>query len=684
MATEKSTIRLLIIEDSQNEAERLASLFRNNGRATRLHRLTSNEDLQSVLRQDWDLVIAAPESELLPPSDALSHIRRQGNDIPFIQLVAGNDSDNITEALLLGAQNAVPLGEDERLVLVATRELASLEDRRARRAAESALREAEKRCELLLDSSVDAISYVHDGMHIYANRTYLGLFGYEEAEELEGVPMMDLIACDDQSTLKDYLKNYHYSDSVPELQCHGIRADGERFPARMSLLPASYDSEPCIQVVIRAETESKELEEKLREISTQDPVTGLFNRNRLLELLDERLTTEQAVCVAYLRIDQYSTVLADVGIAGTDALLIELTQLLEQTLGDSAKLARFGDDAFAAIMGCDAEEQIQRANELLRKVEGHLFEINGRTVQITLTIGLSGSNEKARQAQDIVDRALRCADEAGGGNRLKTYDASEELAAAAGRGDVVAMIQHALANSSFRLLFQPVISLRGDTAEHYEVLLRLLNLKGEEIPPEQFLGAAKESDLATRIDRWVILNSIQLLAEHRKRGNNTRLFIHLSSASLQDPSLVPWLKGVIKAHGLAADTLIFQLTEADTITYLKQARDLSKGLAELNCHLSMSHFGQTMNPFNTLKHVDVKFIKIDARYVQDLSDGHHRDALNEMLGEIHSRAKLSIVPMVETASMLATLWQAGVNYIQGFYLQAPTQSMNYDFSSDEG
>jgi multidomain signaling protein FimX len=175
MAIEKKTIRLLILEDSQNEAERLVSLFRNAGRATRVHRLSSSDDLNEALQQSWDLLICAPSSEQLAPSEAIGAIRRQAKDIPVIQLLADNDSDSITEALMLGAQDALPQGEDERLVLVAKRELANLEERRARRASEVALREAEKRCQLLLDSSVDAITYVHDGMHIYANRAYLEL-----------------------------------------------------------------------------------------------------------------------------------------------------------------------------------------------------------------------------------------------------------------------------------------------------------------------------------------------------------------------------------------------------------------------------------------------------------------------------------------------------------------------------
>ena len=198
MSNEKKTIRLLILEDSQNEAERLISLFRNAGHATRVHRLTSGDDLADALQQSWDLLIAAPHSENLDPGEALNAIRRQGKDIPFLQRVADSDSEAITEAMLLGAQDGVPQGDDERLLLVAGRELKNLEERRARRAAEVALREAEKRCQLLLDSSVDAITYVHEGMHIYANRAYVELFGYPDADDLAGMPMIDLIHSGDR------------------------------------------------------------------------------------------------------------------------------------------------------------------------------------------------------------------------------------------------------------------------------------------------------------------------------------------------------------------------------------------------------------------------------------------------------------------------------------------------------
>ncbi|MBM7061215.1 EAL domain-containing protein [Pseudomonas sp. UL073] len=688
MAIEKKTVRLLLLEDSQNEAERLVSLFRNAGRATRVHRLTSSDELNDILQQSWDLLISAPSSDNLEPSEAINAIRRQAKDIPVIQLTADNDPDRITEALTLGAQDALPQGEDERLILVANRELANLEERRARRAAEVALREAEKRCQLLLDSSVDAITYVHDGMHIYANRAYLQMFGYDDADELEGMPMIDLIDGADQGKFKDFLKNYQGNDGAAELNCGGVKGNGQRFKARMNFSPASYDGEPCIQVVIRAETDNSELEEKLREISSQDLVTGLYNRNHFLELLDsaaERaVNAGQPSSLAYVRVDRYPVLLAEVGLAGIDLLLTDLANLLRAHFSGDAQLARFGDDVFTVLQpGVSPEHSSESLQALLRKVEGHLFDVSGRTVQTTLTIGLAGINETTARAQEVVDRAHRCADDLKDGNALKRYNPADELAAAASRGNIVAMLQQALENNSFRLLFQPIISLRGDSNEYYEVLLRLLNAQGQEVPPKDFLDAARDAGMAEKIDRWVILNSIKLLADHRAKGHNTCLFIHLSSASLQDQTLLPWLSVALKAARLPSDALAFQINEPDAITYLKQARALTQGLAELHCKVALSQFGCALNPFNTLKHLSIDFVKVDGSFSHDLSSVESQEALKTLLASLHAQAKLTIVPFVESASVLATLWQAGVNYIQGYYLQGPSQSMDYDFSAGD-
>nr|MBO2510126.1 ferrous iron transporter C [Gammaproteobacteria bacterium] len=447
----------------------------------------------------------------------------------------------------------------------------------------------------------------------------------------------------------------------------------------------SYDSEPCIQVVIRAGSDNAELEEKLREISCQDLVTGLFNRPHFLELLDaaaERaVNAGQPATLAYIRLDRYQPLLAEIGLAGIDLLLADLATLLRAHFPADAQLARFGDDVFTVLQpGIAPEQALDGLNALLKKVEGHLFDVAGRTAQTTLSIGVAGINETSAKVQEVVDRAHRCADELKGGNALKLYDPTDELAAAASRGNVLAMVQHALETNGFRLLFQPIISLRGDSNEYYEVLLRLLNPQGEEIAPGEFLGAAQDAGLAEKIDRWVILNAIKLLADHRAKGHNTCLFLHLSSASLQDQTLLPWLSVALKAARLPSDALIFQISEPDATTYLKQAKALTQGLSELHCKVALSQFGCALNPFNTLKHLNVDFVKVDGSFSQDLSSPESQEALKTLLASLHAQAKLTIVPFVESASVLATLWQAGVNYIQGYYLQGPSQAMDYDFS----
>lgn len=687
MPSEKKTVRLLLLEDSQNEAERLINLFRNAGHATRAHRLTSDDDLAEALNQTWDLLIAAPQSENLDPADALNAIRRQGKDLPFLQLLTSNDSEAVTEALLLGAQDALPQGDDERLMLVAERELRNLEERRGRRTAEMALREAEKRCQLLLDSSVDAITYVHDGMHIYVNRAYVELFGYQDADDIAGMPMIDLIQGSDQAAFKDFLKTYQHSSEAAELQCGGMREDCSQFRARMTFSPATYDGEPCTQVVIRVENDNAELEEKLREISSQDLVTGLFNRVHFLELLDQAV--ERAVkastpaTLALLRIDRYATLIGEIGLADSDLLLADCAQLLRQHFGAGAQLARFADDSFAVLLAGPTAPSEEALRSLLKKVEGHLFEIAGRTVQITLSIGATGLDERTAQAAVVVERAHRCAEQVGNGNALKLYDPAEELAAAASRGNLVAIVQQALDGNGFQLLFQPIISLHGDEREHYEVQLRLNNPQGVPVPAADFFAAAQQAGLAARVDRWMLLNAIRQLGEHRAKGRNTRLFVPLNAASLQDPALLPWLSAALKAARLPADALIVQLGEPDAVAYLKQAKALSQGLGELHCKVALSQFGVALNPFNTLRHLQVDFVKIDQQLLAQLNEPEHQENLKSLIAGLHAQAKLTIVPGVDNPSVLTTLWQTGVNYVQGLYLQGPSPRMDYEFSSGE-
>lgn len=687
MAIDSKTVRLLILEESQNEAERIVSLFRNAGHATRVHRISTKEEFEKALEQTWDLFIAAQNCEL-SAEDAQLMLQKASRDMSFILMIGDNSSETITKALALGAQGAVPVGEDERLILVAKRELGNLKTRRALREAEISLREVEKRCQLLLESSRDAISYVHDGMHIYANQTYLEMFGYESADDLEGMPIIDLVASENQTDFKTFLKQYAKTKGEADFEFNSVNAAGEQFKANMNFSPAHYDGEPCIQVLIRSINDSAELEEKLKEISSMDAVTNLFNRQHFLELLDQAADNSvkdgQPNALAYIKLDNYENLVADIGISGVDSLLAELAALARQTLNEQAQIARFADDAFSVLYPNSTPEKNQpELEQLIKTTEAKLFEISERTAQTTLSIGMALISEKDSNASKVLRRAVKCADEVKDGNGLKIHNPAEELAAAASRGDMVAMLQHALASNSLQLLYQPLISLQGAGDGQYEVLLRLINPQGEALSPNDFMDAAKESGLAAKIDRWVLLNAIKALAEQHGKGNKLRFFVHLSSASIQDKTLLQWLAMVLKAARLPANSLIVQLRETDAIAFLKQAQELSADLGKLSCQVALVQYGCAVNPANTLKHLKVDFVKVDGSFVAEMDGYEPTPELKELLGELQQEKSQIIIPMVESASTLAALWQTGAHYVQGYYFQQPAAQMVYDFSSGD-
>lgn len=691
MQKKNATVHLLILDPSQNDAESLVSLLRNSGKATRAHRITSEEDLEETLKSgNWDLLLARDLEQEFSADDALAMIRRMDKDIPFILLTEQESRERTVAMIKAGAQDTVPFEYTDMLVLVVNRELAALEERRRRRVLESHLREAEQRCQLLLESSKDAIAYINDGMHIYANQSYMEFLGYDDIDELICIPVLDTLTPESQEKYKEFMKAFaEKGEDGMTLNCTARRSDDHELSVTMSVSAATYDGEACTQIVLQPEHSDAELEEKLRQISSQDLLTGLYNRQYLMDALAEAIgragKNNETGALAYIALDNFMGMKSQVGIAGADLLLGDLANLLKEQAGDGFVLARLSDDAFSLLcQPCDEKTMADIAERVRKAVEDHLFDINGRTVQLTLSIGVAAITENSPKAEELMARAhvasaeVRKLEGHSEGNGVVVYNPAdfEDL----DENNSVEAIQKALEENRFRLLFQPIINLRGEGEEHYEAFVRMLDKDDEEVSPYDFLPPMGPSDTAIKIDRWVILQTIKQLASHRSRGHDTRLFLNITAETLQDKTFTPWLSVALKAARLPGDSLIFQIREGDANNYMKQAKEFTKTVHELHCKVSISQFGCALNPFNTLKHIDTDYVKIDGSFTEEIQKSEEaKNEVKEMVKSLQSNGKLTIIPLVENAGVLATLWQAGVNYIQGYYLQAPVPEMNYDF-----
>ncbi|MBB2899055.1 GGDEF domain-containing protein [Pseudomonas sp. AS2.8] len=688
MAAEHSAIRLLLLEASQNEAERLVSLFRNAGRATRAQRLADPAGLDELLSQSWDLAILAPPSAELDSLSALRQLRRRAPQLAVIQRVAPDDPAAVLDALRLGARDGIASDNDEHLLLASLRELGNLAERHERRRLEQALAEAEQRCQLLLANAVEAVAYVHDGLHIHVNSAYVELLGYPSAEDLEITPLMDLIAAADQPALREAFRQLRDAPDPLELDCRCVRQDGSTLGVRLRLTPAIYLDEPCVQLHLREERAApaaEALEEQLREVRFQDILTGLLNRSRMLELLEdalERARLGAPASFAYLSIDRYPTLLAELGIGAMDELLVVLAERLREHFGTLVTLSRFADDAFTALLPQAADASLDSAFErLLGRQERLPLNLAGRTLAISYSIGVVSLDSHTKSAGDLVDRAHRSARQVAqrGGNACKRYDPQEELAAAANRGNLVAMVKQALQQNGFRLLFQPVIGLRGGSHEYYEALLRLINPQGEEVSPAEFARTARDSGLSGQIDRWVIHQAMRQLGEHRARGHGTRIFVHLSGATLGDLELLPWLRETLQAQQLDAEAVIFQLSEEDLLAQPEQALAMAQRLRRQGHPVTLSGFAAGDPPLAALRLLVPDYVKLSGKLIKDLAQPDHQERLKALVAELSAQNVQTIAPFVESASVLAQLWQVGVHFIQGYYLQEPSQAMDYEF-----
>lgn len=691
MAAEHSAIRLLLLEASQNEAERLVSLFRNAGRATRAHRLADPADLDELLSQSWDLAILAPPSPELDSLAALRLLRRRAPQLAVIQRVAPEEPMAVLEALRLGARDGIASDNDEHLLLASLRELGNLAERHERRRLEQALAEAEQRCQLLLANAVDAVAYVHDGLHIHVNSAYVELLGYPSAEDLEITPLMDLIAAADQPALREAFRQLRDAPSPLELDCRCVRQDGSTLGVHLRLTPAIYLDEPCVQLHLREERAApaaEALEEQLREVRFQDTLTGLLNRSRMLELLEdalERARLGAPASFAYLSIDRYPTLLAELGIGAMDELLVALAERLSEHFGTLVTLSRFADDAFTVLLPQAADASLDSAFErLLGRQERQPLALAGRNLAISYSIGVVSLDSHTKSAGDLVDRAHRSARQVAqrGGNACKRYDPQEELAAAANRGNLVAMVKQALQQNGFRLLFQPVIGLRGGSHEYYEALLRLINPQGEEVSPAEFARTARDSGLSGQIDRWVIHQAVRQLGEHRARGHGTRIFVHLSGATLGDLELLPWLRETLQAQQLDAEAVIFQLSEEDLLAQPEQALAMAQRLRRQGHPVTLSGFAAGDPPLAALRLLVPDYVKLSGKLIKDLAQPDHQERLKALVAELSAQNVQTIAPFVESASVLAQLWQVGVHFIQGYYLQEPSQAMDYEFHAE--
>ncbi|MCV6615918.1 MAG: diguanylate cyclase, partial [Cellvibrionaceae bacterium] len=517
------TLRLLILNDSEAEAERLISMLHNAGKNTRAQ-LVNAETIEALIQgQNWDLMIAQDSAS--DTDVCLQTIFRVNKDIPVILQSTDDDTQTVVEGMKRGAADVVVLDQDQHLLLVIDREINNRQQRQSRISADKKRREAEQRAHELLDSSRDGIAFIQDGLCLYVNASFAESFGYEDIEDVAYTPIIDLISETQQAEFKRTLQDFTLQGDEQGKRQEKIRAncaDGSEVALKINLSHGRYEEEPCIELRIPSQDQDQDLALEMQKIKNRDPATELWNRQHLVDNINQLLASPAPqASVLLIEIDDfYEQVQNKVGLAASEDTLKQIAAVVQPCLDDTDILGRFADDAFMVLSQQTTVSAIEQTSQsILEKCANAIVEAGGRTAQFTVSIGIALINENSIDSDTIINQAAGALNDIRNSeeniNQVKLYEPKQ-----IGSGTSVDEIQEALSENRFRLLFQPVISLRGSSQEYYEVQLRMLDKSGDEVSPSNFLELAKSIGSGAKLDRWVILESMKALAKQRSRHPN--------------------------------------------------------------------------------------------------------------------------------------------------------------------
>jgi diguanylate cyclase (GGDEF)-like protein/PAS domain S-box-containing protein len=681
------TVRLLIVDDSGENAETIVSMLRNSGIAVRPARPQNGEELAQIVgSQPIDLVLAAP-AQSIPLLLVTQQIAASGKDIPMILLAETINESEWVEAGANGIRAVALRNRPEHLLAVVRNEWTDLHARRGLRRIEAQMRETERRCDALISSSRDPIAYVHEGMHIRANEAYLEMFGYESFDDVEGISLLDMVAPQHVEGFKQLLKSLSKGEAPPpQYQVDARNQDGAVFAATMEFTPATYEGESCLQVVFRRRMEfDPELAREVEDLRQRDQVTGLLNRPTFM------LHVEQAVAQAgrsegrfgllLVEPDHYARLLPDIGLDSADALIAALARVLAGAVGEGVQVARFNEHSFAVLTEGAFAQTEALADQIRDAFAAQVFSIGERSATVTVSIGGVQVGEKIASIGQVLARATECQQAASElGNTSRIFDpAAIDRVEEERIQRWVARINEALSGDGFQLHYQPVLNLGGEPLELYEAYLRLDN-NGELVSPTAFLGIAEEHGLLADINRWVVAHAITVLGQRERAGHATHMMVKITPESFNDPLMIATIRRELQAHGVPGERLWLHAPEAKVFTHLRNAQQFLADVAPLGCRIGLEQFGSGLDSFQLLAHFQPQFLKLDRDFTSDFARTREN---SEKIGEITARAQeaniRTIAEFVADNGSMSLLFSAGVDYVQGEFVGPASPVMNFDF-----
>ncbi len=466
---------------------------------------------------------------------------------------------------------------------------------------------------------------------------------------------------------------------------YGVRtSDGSVRIRRANGHPLTDDDGSFIGafVTLQDVTEQRQAEEALRKQALYDGLTGLPNRNLLLDRLRAAIQRSAnhgtPLAVFFLDLDNFKFVNDSLGHPAGDTLLVQISQRLAEaaTLGDT--VARLGGDEFVVVCESITEEGdlLHEAERLIKTVAAPVT-LGATEVRVTASLGVAVSHGPT----DDPERLLRDADTAmylakdKGRNRWEIFDRSLREAVIR-RMEAEQSLRSAVEDGRLHVCFQPIVSASAHTIVGFEALARYISLDGREIQPADFIQVAEETGVISRIDLFVLEEAARFASSLPPGAGGARPYVscNFSAATLVREDLTAIVAGCLARFALEPALLRIELTETALLAATAHTSDVFAQLIDMGMHVGIDDFGTGYSSLGYLRDLATSFVKIDGSFVQGLLLSTGNAAIVRAIVRLaRALGKEVIAEGVENVEQAFILESFGCGALQGFYF-APPQS----------
>lgn len=676
--SEQGAVPMIVMTRSQDHVEAINSTLRKAGHPVHCTWLPDARDLGDALTQlNPEMLVAFTDEPGIDLGSIMKVKMQSAPEMPVLIVRENVDETAIAEAMQMGAQDAVTLANRSRLQSVATRELRTYRLERALSTTLSSAREYREQLQNFLEGSADAITHVQEGIIVDANRAWLELFGYSGDDALTGTPLMDLFEQETHPALKGALVaclQGKWTDHALKVQA--LLSDGSSLALELTLTKADYESEPATRISIPANHKKDvDLEARLDEAVKNDASTRFLQQRYLIAAVRERCTVGIKGGVrqfAHIKPDRFADIQHSIGILASEEFMAQLAELLRTQLTPTDLCGRFGGNGFLIMLERGTARDVETwAENVAKRVNAHTFSIDDKTISATVTVGLGllppANPDLAAAIADAISATRRGREL--GGNQMYVVDKSDTDTRVQAYDKIwVKHIKSALMENRFRLVQQPIASLLGEDKGMFDVLVRMLDEQGSEVLPAEFIAAAERNDLMKNIDRWVIGASLSFAANRKAAC----IFVRVSKDTVLDKSIMGWLETQLRSLRIEPARLCIQVTEEMATQYIKPTMEFAENLRKLGFRFALEHFGTGRDPLKLLADIRMNFIKVDGSLMQGLSTNQLQQQRVKGLVEAAKRKGVeTVAERVEDANTMAVLWQLGIEFIQGYFVNAP-------------